>query len=286
MRTPTEEGEAVGLIFKQPGDCNKCVAFAQNEIPIALLSGWSDATAIFRVVEMLREIQGVCSCAWVLARGKHTRQLVPLIRMDGSRNGLHATLFMGRGNSPYSAAQFGVRELHMHYEQPSEEVENAIKQGVVHELGGPDAWVKEDVRRQVREQERLLGEERERAQAEARKRTEPLYDEIFKAAHARRRSADPLGFYATLGIEPDADLKTAVEAYKRKALELHPDKNKSADASEMMKKLTEAFRNIKDSNARSIYDRTGKASASGGFSSNKRGRKGYVTITIAKGNVA
>ena len=36
---------------------------------------------------------------------------------------------------------------------------------------------------------------------------------------------DPSGYYATLGVDKNADLKTIKKAYKKLALKHHPDRN-------------------------------------------------------------
>ncbi|HEY8259139.1 MAG TPA: molecular chaperone DnaJ [Gemmatimonadales bacterium] len=76
-------------------------------------------------------------------------------------------------------------------------------------------------------------------------------------------------FYALLGIErtaADGDIK---KAYRKLAMEFHPDRNSSPDAEARFKEITEAYEVLRDPQRRAAYDRYGKAgvggAAGGGF---------------------
>lgn len=65
---------------------------------------------------------------------------------------------------------------------------------------------------------------------------------------------DLKGYYKTLGVSPDASLNEIKKAFRRRALELHPDKNKSPEASKQFQKLKEAHDVISDPLKRAEYD--------------------------------
>lgn len=70
-------------------------------------------------------------------------------------------------------------------------------------------------------------------------------------------------YYKILGINKTADNATIKKAYKSLALKWHPDKNKSPDAPEMFKKITEAYGVLSDDTKRKTYDTFGKNGLNG-----------------------
>ncbi|KAH8265161.1 hypothetical protein KR044_010614 [Drosophila immigrans] len=65
-------------------------------------------------------------------------------------------------------------------------------------------------------------------------------------------------FYQTLGISRNAKDDEIRKAYRKLALKYHPDKNKSADASERFKLVAEAYEVLSDKKKRDIYDEAGE----------------------------
>ena len=61
-------------------------------------------------------------------------------------------------------------------------------------------------------------------------------------------------YYSILGLEASATLEEVRKAYKKKALQFHPDKNLSPDAEEKFKELAEAYEVLSDCDKRKKYD--------------------------------
>jgi len=61
-------------------------------------------------------------------------------------------------------------------------------------------------------------------------------------------------YYNIIGVDKDATAKEIKQAYRKKAKELHPDVNKSADAEEKFKELSEAYSVLGDEENRLKYD--------------------------------
>ena len=64
-------------------------------------------------------------------------------------------------------------------------------------------------------------------------------------------------YYEILGVERDADPATIKRAYRRLALEYHPDRNDAPDAEERFKEASEAYHVLSDPSKRELYDRYG-----------------------------
>ena len=77
-------------------------------------------------------------------------------------------------------------------------------------------------------------------------------------------------YYQLLGVSREAGSEEIKKAYRKLALEYHPDRNQgSKEAEERFKEVTEAYEVLRDSEKRAMYDRYGKqgvrdASAGGG----------------------
>ncbi len=73
-------------------------------------------------------------------------------------------------------------------------------------------------------------------------------------------------YYEVLGVPRDADEAAIKSAYRKLALQHHPDVNKAPDAEDRFKEVNEAYEVLSDSEKRQAYDRFGHAATQGGFS--------------------
>jgi DnaJ-class molecular chaperone len=64
-------------------------------------------------------------------------------------------------------------------------------------------------------------------------------------------------YYSILGISKSASDAEIKSAYRKKALEYHPDKNKSPDAVDKFKEVNKAYEVLSDSKKRQMYDQYG-----------------------------
>lgn len=66
-------------------------------------------------------------------------------------------------------------------------------------------------------------------------------------------------FYQILGVTRDADSAELKRAYRRLAMEYHPDRNSDPEAEERFKEVTQAYEVLRDPEKRQLYDRYGEA---------------------------
>ncbi len=64
-------------------------------------------------------------------------------------------------------------------------------------------------------------------------------------------------YYEVLDVERSATDKDIKKAYRKLAMDLHPDRNPSPDAEERFKEASEAYEVLSDPQKRSLYDRAG-----------------------------
>ena len=75
--------------------------------------------------------------------------------------------------------------------------------------------------------------------------------------------SDKRDYYEVLGVERDASADAIKRAYRKKAVKLHPDHNKAANANEQFAELNEAYSVLSDEQKRAMYDRYGTVDGAG-----------------------
>ncbi|HEY4299697.1 MAG TPA: molecular chaperone DnaJ [Candidatus Didemnitutus sp.] len=79
-------------------------------------------------------------------------------------------------------------------------------------------------------------------------------------------------YYELLGVGRDVTEEDLKKAYRKKAVQFHPDKNPgNKEAEEMFKKVSEAYEVLKDTQKRANYDRFGHAAFQQGGASPRSG---------------
>ncbi len=74
----------------------------------------------------------------------------------------------------------------------------------------------------------------------------------------------PVDYYETLGVNRGANDEEIRRAFRQKAMEFHPDRNKTPGAEDKFKEINEAYQVLSDEEKRSRYDRFGHAGVNGG----------------------
>jgi len=73
-------------------------------------------------------------------------------------------------------------------------------------------------------------------------------------------------YYEVLGVQKNAPQDEIKSQYRKLALKFHPDRNKSHDAAEHFKEISEAYAVLSDSEKRKIYDTYGHTGVDGRYS--------------------
>jgi curved DNA-binding protein CbpA len=97
----------------------------------------------------------------------------------------------------------------------------------------------------------------------------------------RRHHSSSSDLYSILGVSPSATQDEIKSAYKKRALEFHPDRNKSPGAEDKFKEISQAYSTLSDHSKRQQYDMSrggsyrsapsGSSSASHGSSTGRSG---------------
>ena len=73
-------------------------------------------------------------------------------------------------------------------------------------------------------------------------------------------------YYEVLGVSKDTQLNEIKSQYRKLALKFHPDRNKSSEAAEHFKEISEAYAVLSDTKKRRLYDQHGHAGVDGRYS--------------------
>ncbi len=73
-------------------------------------------------------------------------------------------------------------------------------------------------------------------------------------------------YYEILGVDKSASVNEIKSQYRKLALKFHPDRNKSPDAAEHFKEISEAYAVLSEPDKRKIYDQYGHEGVDGRFS--------------------
>jgi molecular chaperone DnaJ len=71
--------------------------------------------------------------------------------------------------------------------------------------------------------------------------------------------AEKRDYYEVLGVSKEASKSEIKDAYRKLAMQYHPDRNKAADAEEKFKEISEAYAVLSDDQKRQQYDTLGHA---------------------------
>ncbi|MCA1552771.1 MAG: molecular chaperone DnaJ [Chloroflexi bacterium] len=86
-------------------------------------------------------------------------------------------------------------------------------------------------------------------------------------------------YYDVLGVARNASDEEIKRAYRRLAMQYHPDRNKDGDAATKFKEVNEAYEILSDGEKRQLYDRYGHAGPRGaGYSQDFSGFAGFSDI--------
>src|SRR5215216_7271421 len=94
------------------------------------------------------------------------------------------------------------------------------------------------------------------------------------------RSSTKRDYYEVLNVTRSASDEDIKKAYRRLALQYHPDRNSAPEASERFKEATEAYQVLSDAEKRGMYDRYGHAAFDRGAGAGSVDFTNFVGLSI------
>src|ERR1700738_4831638 len=96
------------------------------------------------------------------------------------------------------------------------------------------------------------------------------------------RSSTKRDYYEVLSVSRNASDDDIKKAYRRLALQFHPDRNNAPEATERFKEATEAYQVLSDAEKRSAYDRYGHAAFDRGGGAGSVDFSNFVGLSIER----
>src|SRR3989344_3028188 len=90
-------------------------------------------------------------------------------------------------------------------------------------------------------------------------------------------------YYDLLGVPKSASEADLKRAYRKKALEWHPDRNKDPKAPERFKEITKAYEILSDPKKKEVYDQYGDSAFQPGSGNQQQGQYGPFTYSYSTG---
>jgi DnaJ-class molecular chaperone len=90
-------------------------------------------------------------------------------------------------------------------------------------------------------------------------------------------------YYSVLEVRRDAELDDIKKAYRKLALQYHPDRNKAPEATERFKEATEAYQVLSDAEKRTVL---GLSERAGGWWAERDGLVQFIPIDEWRGLLA
>ena len=85
-------------------------------------------------------------------------------------------------------------------------------------------------------------------------------------------------YYALLGVDRKCEDGELKKAYRKMAMQYHPDRNNEPDAEARFKEITEAYEVLRDPQKRAVYDRYGEA----GLKRGAGGQQGFHHFDLSE----
>ena len=92
-------------------------------------------------------------------------------------------------------------------------------------------------------------------------------------------------YYEVLGVSKTSSTDEIKKQYRKLALKFHPDRNKSSEAGEHFKEISEAYAILSDTEKRQVYDQHGHAGVDGRYSNDDifQGARGDFSDIFGRG---